>query len=182
MTHIILEDAKERMNKTIESYLEQLNKLKTGRANVSLVKDVEIDYYGCMTPIYQVANISVPEASQILIKPYDKAQLRDIEKAIINADLGMTPLNDGSVIRCNVPQLTGETRARLVKDAFKMAEDAKIAIRNIRRDAIAEFKKDKSIPEDMLKSYESDVQKLTDDSTKKIDEYAKGKEKELTTI
>ncbi len=182
MEHIILMDAEERMNKSIDSFVERLGKIKTGRASATLVKDVEIDYWGTPTPIYQVANITVPEAAQILIKPYDKNQLKPIETALVNSDLGFTPLNDGTVIRCNIPQLTGETRQRLVKDTYKMAEDAKVSIRNIRRDAISEFKKDKSIPEDMCRSYEEEVQKLTDNSVKKIDELAKNKEKELTTI
>ena len=107
---------------------------------------------------------------------------KEIEKAIILADLGFTPLNDGTCIRCNIPQLTGETRNRLVKDCLKMAEDAKVAVRNIRRDAISELKKDKTIPEDTLKNLEEEVQKLTDNSCKRIDELAKAKEKELTTI
>ena len=137
---------------------------------------------GTPTPLYQVSNISTPEASQILIKPYDRNQLKEIERAIINADLGFTPLNDGTVIRCNVPQLTGETRARLVKDVYKMAEEGKVAVRNIRRDAISELKKDKSIPEDTLKNLEEEVQKLTDKATKKMDELAKAKADDLSNI
>ena len=105
-----------------------------------------------------------------------------IERAILLADLGFTPVNDGTIVRCNIPQLTGETRAKLVKECYKMAEDAKVAIRNIRRDAISELKKDKTIPEDTLKGYEEDVQKLTDKATKRIDELAKAKEADLTTI
>ena len=182
LDNIILMDCEERMEKSIESLAASLNKVKTGRASASLVRDVEIDYWGTPTPLYQVSNISTPEASQILIKPYDRNQLKEIERAIINADLGFTPLNDGTVIRCNVPQLTGETRAKLVKDVYKMAEDGKVAIRNIRRDAIAELKKDKSIPEDTLKNLEEEVQKLTDKSTKKMDELAKAKAEDLTNI
>ena len=182
LDNIILMDCEERMEKSIESLASSLNKVKTGRASASLVRDVEIDYWGTPTPLYQVSNISTPEASQILIKPYDKNQLKEIERAIINADLGFTPLNDGTVIRCKVPQLTGETRARLVKDVYKMAEDGKVAVRNIRRDAISELKKDKSIPEDTLKNLEEEVQKLTDKSTKKMDELAKAKADDLTNI
>ena len=182
LDNIILMDCEERMEKSIESLAASLNKVKTGRASASLVRDVEIDYWGTPTPLYQVSNISTPEASQILIKPYDRNQLKEIERAIINADLGFTPLNDGTVIRCNVPQLTGETRAKLVKDVYKMAEDGKVAIRNIRRDAIAELKKDKSIPEDTLQNLEEEVQKLTDKSTKKMDELAKAKAEDLTNI
>ena len=180
--NIVLMDCDERMGKSIVSFEESLGKLKTGRASASLVRDIDIDYWGSKTPLYQIANISTPEASQILIKPYDKNQLKEIEKAIILADLGFTPLNDGTCIRCNIPQLTGETRNRLVKDCLKMAEDAKVAVRNIRRDAISELKKDKTIPEDTLKNLEEEVQKLTDNSCKRIDELAKAKEKELTSI
>jgi len=182
LDNIILMDCEERMDKSVASFKDALMKVKTGRASASLVRDVEIDYWGTPTPMYQVANISTPDATQIVIKPYDKNQLKEIERAIINADLGFTPLNDGTVIRCNIPQLTGETRAKLVKECYKMAEDAKVAVRNIRRDAISELKKDKSIPEDTLKDLEEEVQKLTDKATKKIDELAKAKEAELTTI
>lgn len=182
LDNIILMDCEERMDKSVASFADSLGKVKTGRASASLVRDVEIDYWGSPTPMYQVANISTPDATQILIKPYDKGQLKEIERAIINADLGFTPLNDGTVIRCNIPQLTGETRAKLVKECYKMAEEAKVAVRNIRRDAISEIKKDKTIPEDTAKGYEEDVQKLTDKAVKKIDELAKAKEAELTTI
>ena len=182
LDNIILMDCEERMDKSVASFADSLGKVKTGRASASLVRDIEIDYWGSPTPMYQVANISTPDATQILIKPYDKGQLKEIERAIINADLGFTPLNDGTVIRCNIPQLTGETRAKLVKECFKMAEDAIVAVRNIRRDAISEIKKDKTIPEDTAKGYEEDIQKLTDKAVKKIDELAKAKEAELTTI
>ena len=180
--NIVLLDCEERMEKSIASYSEALSKVRTGRASASLVKDVLVDYWGTPTPLYQIANISTPEASQILIKTKNKNQCKDIERAIINADLGFTPLNDGTVVRCNIPQLTGETRAKLVKDCFKMAEEAKVAIRNIRRDGISELKKDKTIPEDTLKDLEEEMQKITDKSTKKIDELAKAKEVDLTTI
>lgn len=182
LDNIILMDAEERMEKSISSFAETLSKVKTGRASSNLVRDIEIDYWGAATPLYQIANISTPDATQIVIKPYDKNQLKAIEKAIIMADLGFTPLNDGTVIRCNIPQLTGETRAKLVKECLKMAEDGKVAVRNIRRDAIAELKKDKTLPEDTERSLEEDVQKLTDNATKKIDELVKIKEAELTTI
>ena len=180
--NIVLMDCEERMEKSISSFAESLMKVKTGRASAGLVRDVEIDYWGTPTPLYQVSNISTPDATQIVIKPYDKNQSTEIEKSIINADLGFTPINDGTVIRCNIPQLTGETRAKLVKECYKMAENAKVAVRNIRRDAIAELKKDKSIPEDTERALEDDVQKLTDNATKKIDQLVKAKESELTTI
>lgn len=179
--NIILLDCEERMDKSIASFAEALTKVKTGRASASLVKDVEIDYWGAMTPLYQVSNISTPDATQIVIKPYDKNQLKDIERAIINADLGFTPINDGAVIRCNIPQLTGETRAKLIKECYHMAENAKIAIRNIRRDAISEIKKEK-YPEDTERDLENEVQEITDKKVKKIDELAKAKEADLTNI
>ena len=179
--NIIILDCEERMEKSIQNYKADLLKVKTGRANANLVRDVEVDYWGAMTPLYQIANISIPEASQIIIKPYDKNQLKEVERALINADLGFTPVNDGAVIRCNIPQLTGETRAKLVKECYKMAEETKVAIRNIRRDAISELKKEK-LPEDTEKDLEEEVQKITDKLTKKIDELAKEKEKELMIV
>ena len=182
LDNIILMDCEERMDKSVASFADSLGKVKTGRASASLVRDIEIDYWGSPTPMYQVANISTPDATQILIKPYDKGQLKEIERAIINADLGFTPLNDGTVIRCNIPQLTGETRARLVKDCYKMSEDAKVAIRNIRRDAIAELKKDKTIPEDDQKKLEEKMQKITDKFIKEIDEVAAKKTKEVMEL
>ena len=182
LDNIVLMDCEERMEKSVNSYSEALTRVKTGRASASLVRDVMVDYWGCPTPLYQIANISTPDATQIVVKPYDKNQLKDIERAIINADLGFTPINDGTVVRCNIPQLTGEARAKLVKECYKMSEDAKVAVRNIRRDSISELKKDKTIPEDTLKNLEEEVQKLTDKATKQIDELAKAKEKDLTTI
>lgn len=182
LDNIVLLDCEERMEKSVAAHGENLAHVKTGRASASLVRDVEVDYWGSPTPLYQIANITTPEATQILIKPYDKNQLKDIERAIINADLGFTPINDGTVIRCNIPQLTGETRAKLVKDCYKMQEEAKVAIRNIRRDAIAELKKDKSIPEDTERNLEEEVQKLTDKAIKKVEDLTKQKETELTTI
>lgn len=182
LDNIIIMDCEERMEKSVNSFKDALLKVKTGRASASLVRDVEVDYWGSLTPMYQIANISTPDATQIVIKPYDKNQLKGIEKAIINADLGFTPLNDGTIIRCNIPQLTGETRNKLIKECFKMAEEAKVAVRNIRRDAISELKKDKTIPEDSLKDLEEQVQKITDNATKKIDELAKAKETDLSTI
>ena len=182
LDNIVLMDCEERMEKSVNSFSDALSRVKTGRASASLVRDVMVDYWGCPTPLYQIANISTPDATQIVVKPYDKNQLKDIERAILNADLGFTPINDGTIVRCNIPQLTGEARAKLVKECYKMAEDAKVAVRNIRRDAISEIKKDKTIPEDTAKGYEEDVQKLTDKAVKKIDDLAKAKEVDLTTI
>lgn len=183
MAHILIDEAKLKMEKSIEAFKNDIAQVRTGRANVSLVNNVEIDYYGSPTPIYQVSNITVPEARQIMIKPYDKNDLKAIETAIINADLGVTPLNDGQVIRVNIPALTEEKRKAYVKDVYGMAENGKVAIRNIRRDANASFKKiEKEIPEDQFRKLNEEVQKLTDEFIKKIDELAKAKEKELLTV
>ena len=183
MSQEVKNEAKERMEKSITSFKEELTTVRTGRANTSLVNNVEIDYYGTPTPIYQVAQVSVVDARQITIRPYDKSELKKIETAIINADLNLTPLNDGTMIRVNVPALTEERRKQYVKDVYALAENAKVAIRNIRRDANASLKKlEKETPEDLLRHYNEEIQKLTDEFVKKIDELAKAKEKELLTV
>lgn len=183
MSYEIIDEAKLKMEKSIETFKNEIAQVRTGRANTSLVSNLEIDYYGAPTPIYQVSNITIPEARQIMIKPYDRNDLKKIETAIINADLNLTPLNDGQVIRVNIPALTEEKRKAYVKDVYSMAESAKVAIRNIRRDANnALKKKEKEIPEDQFRRYNEDVQKQTDEFIKKIDELAKVKEKELLTV
>ena len=183
MSQEVKNEAKERMEKSIASFKEELTTVRTGRANTSLVNNVEIDYYGTPTPIYQVAQVSVVDARQITIRPYDKSELKKIETAIINADLNLTPLNDGTMIRVNVPALTEERRKQYVKDVYALVENAKVAIRNIRRDANASLKKlEKETPEDLLRHYNEEIQKLTDEYVKKIDELAKAKEKELLTV
>ena len=183
MSQEVKNEAKERMEKSIASFKEELTTVRTGRANTSLVNNVEIDYYGTPTPIYQEAQVSVVDARQITIRPYDKSELKKIETAIINADLNLTPLNDGTMNRVNVPALTEERRKQYVKDVYALAENAKVAIRNIRRDANASLKKlEKETPEDLLRHYNEEIQKLTDEYVKKIDELAKAKEKELLTV
>lgn len=183
MSKEIINEAKQRMEKSIVAFKEELSQVRTGRANTSLVSNVEIDYYGTPTPIYQVANVTAADARQITIKPYDKSELKKIETAIINANLNLTPLNDGVMIRVNVPALTEERRKQYVKDVYGLAENAKVSIRNIRRDANASLKKlEKEIPEDMLRKYNEDVQKTTDEFIKKVDELTKEKEKELLTV
>lgn len=183
MSKEIINEAKQRMEKSIVAFKEELSQVRTGRANTSLVSNVEIDYYGTPTPIYQVANVTAADARQITIKPYDKSELKKIETAIINANLNLTPLNDGVMIRVNVPALTEERRKQYVKDVYGLAENAKVSIRNIRRDANASLKKlEKEIPEDMLRKYNEDVQKATDEFIKKVDELTKEKEKELLTV
>lgn len=182
---INLDDIKIKMEKSVDSYKKELSKLRTGRASVALVEGITIDYYGAPTPIDQTSQISVPEARQLMIKPYDKTILGDIEKAINVANIGLTPNSDGEVIRLNVPALTEETRKDLAKKVKGFAEDAKIAIRNIRRDAndmIKKSEKAKEITEDDVKNYEFDVQKLTDDFIKQIDTIAVEKEKDILSM
>ncbi len=167
MSQEVKNEAKERMEKSIAAFKEELSTVRTGRANASLVNQVEIDYYGTPTPIYQVAQVTVVDARQITIRPYDKNELKKIETAIINADLNLTPLNDGTLIRVNVPALTEERRKQYVKNVYALAEEAKVAIRNIRRDANSSLKKlEKEVPEDMLHHYNEEIQKLTDEFVK----------------
>ena len=182
---LILDDIKERMGKTIDSYKKELSKLRTGRANAALVDGITVDYYGVPTPIDQTSQISVPEARLLMIKPYDKSILGDIEKAINAANIGISPNNDGQVIRLNVPALTEETRKELAKKVKVFAEDAKVAIRNVRRDAndiIKKAEKANEITEDDVISDEADVQKLTDDFIKQIDAIAAEKEKDILSM
>lgn len=154
---------KEKMEKTISVLEENLSEVRAGRANPAILNKVRIDYYGTPTPINQIAGISVPEARLIVIQPWDLSALKDIEKAILAADIGLNPNNDGKVIRLNFPELTEERRKELVKDIKKTAEESKVAIRSIRRDGIDEFKakqKNSEITEDDLKNAETEIQKL----------------------
>jgi len=180
-----LDDIKARMEKSIDSYKRELSKLRTGRASAALLEGITIDYYGSPTPIDQTSQIAVPEAKQLTIKPYDKTILGDIERAINAANIGLSPNNDGEIIRLNVPALTEETRKDLAKKVKGFAEDAKIAIRNVRRDAndvIKKAEKAKEITEDDVKSYETDVQKMTDDFIKQIDTLGADKEKDILSM
>ena len=172
----------EKMQKAIEAFEQNLKKVRTGRANPNILENIEVDYYGSPTPINQIASISVQEGKTLCIKPYDTSSLKDIERAINASDLGLPPLNDGTCIRVSVPSLTEETRKGFCKDISKMAEEAKVAIRNIRRDGNDEVKKDKSLPEDAAKKLQEDIQKLTDKYVAKTDEVSKAKEKEVMTI
>ncbi|MDO4500212.1 MAG: ribosome recycling factor [Erysipelotrichaceae bacterium] len=172
----------EKMNKAIEALNHNLTKVRTGRANPNMLDSVLVDYYGCPTPVNQIASVTVQEGKTLCIKPYDSSSLKDIEKAINTSDIGLPTSNDGSVIRITTPALTEETRKGFCKDIAKMAEEAKVAVRNIRRDANDEVKKDKTLPEDTAKDLQEQIQKLTDKFTAKIDEVAKAKEKEVMTI
>ncbi|MCM3709911.1 ribosome recycling factor [Sporosarcina luteola] len=185
MPKAVMDQTKERMDKAIGSFTRQLASIRAGRANASLLDRISVLYYGAPTPLNQMAGISVPEARLMVIQPYDKTTLGDIEKAILKSDIGITPSNDGSVIRLAVPALTEERRKELVKEVKKEAEDSKIAIRNVRRDANDELKKlekDGEITEDELRREGEEIQKLTDSYIVKIDELAKDKENEIMEI
>lgn len=185
MTKEVIEQTKLRMKKTEEALQRELASIRAGRANASLLDRIEVNYYGVPTPVNQVASITVPEARMLMVSPYDKSSLQDIEKAILMSDIGITPTNDGNVIRLVIPQLTQERRKELAKQVGKEAEQAKVGIRNIRRDAIDALKKAekaKEITEDELHTFEKDVQKVTDASVKNIDAIAAEKEKELLDI
>lgn len=175
----------ERMKKTISVYEGNLSEIRAGRANPAILNKVTVDYYGSPTPINQMAGISVPEARLIVIQPWDMSVLKEIERAILASDIGITPNNDGKVIRLNFPELNEERRKEIVKDIRKMSEEAKVAVRQIRRDGIDEFKKmqkESAITEDDLKSAEDSIQKLTDKYVDEIDQITTAKEKEIMTV
>ena len=175
----------EKMTKTISVFEESLSEIRAGRANPAILNKVTIDYYGTPTPINQVAGISVPEARMIVIQPWDASILKDIEKEILKSDIGINPNNDGKVIRLVFPELNEERRKEIVKDIRKMAEEAKVAIRSIRRDGIDEAKtiqKNSEISEDDLKVAEDKIQKLTDKYVENIDKILETKEKEVMSI
>lgn len=180
-----LAEAESTMQKTVEATQRAFNTIRTGRANASLLDKVMVDYYGVPTPLKSLANISTPDATTILIQPYDRNTLNLIEKAISMSDVGLTPNNDGSVIRLNIPPLTSERRKELVKIAAKYAEEGRIAIRNIRRDAldtIRKMEKNSEITEDQARDQQEKLQKLTDKYTAKINELLAEKEKDITTV
>jgi len=175
----------ERMDKTLSVLEENFSEVRAGRANPAILNKVKVDYYGVPTPINQVAGVSVPEARLIVIQPWDASVLKDIEKAIVAADIGLNPNNDGKVIRLAFPELTEERRKELVKDIKKMAEETKVSIRNIRRDGMEKVKadlKNGDITEDEKSKSEDDVQKLTDKYIAEIDKTLENKEKEIMNI
>lgn len=178
----LIENTRNKMGKTIDSFEKELQTVRTGKANASMLDRVEVMYYGFKTPLNQVASISVVESRQLLIKPYDKTVLKDIEKGIAEANLGFNPINDGSVLRIIIPALTEKRRKELVKIVYKIAEESKVAIRNIRRDANDTIKKNKDTSEDERKSLENEVQKVTDEFIKKIDAISLDKEKDVMAI
>lgn len=181
----VILDTEERMLKAMGSMEKEFTKLRTGRASASLVDDIKVDYYGTPTAISQLASVSVPDSRTITIQPWDKGGFAAVEKAILKSDLGLTPVNDGKVIRIGIPALTEERRKDLVKVSRKYAEEAKVAVRNVRRDAndqLKKLEKDKAISEDELKKANDDVQKLTDKYVAEADKKCQAKEKEIMDI
>ena len=181
----VFDRTKEKMTKTIAALNEQYTGIRAGRASAALLNRVMVDYYGTPTPVTQLANVSTPEPRMLKIQPYDKSSLKDIERAIQMSDIGINPQNDGTVIRMNFPPLTEEHRRELTKNVAKYAEEAKVAIRSIRRDGIDKLKameKASEITEDDLSDAEKKMQTFTDDFCKEIDETAKKKEKEIMEL
>ncbi len=175
----------ERMEKTLNVFENNLSEIRAGRANPAILNKIKIDYYGVPTPISQVAGISVPEARLIVIQPWDLSVLKEIEKEILKSDIGINPNNDGKVIRLNFPELNEERRKEIVKNIKKIAEEAKVAVRSIRRDGIEEFRKkqkDSEITEDDLKIAEDEIQKITDKNIEEIDKILENKEKEVMSV
>lgn len=178
----IIADAKSRMDKAVEAMKHDFAKVRTGRATTSLVEDIRVDYYGAPTPIKQMASVSVPEARTIVIQPWDTSTIPLIEKAIQQSELGITPMNDGKVVRVVVPELTEERRRELVRFVGKMAEEFRISVRNVRRDSfhlLKEVEKEEHLPEDVVKRAQSSIQKITDEHIEKINGLLKEKEREI---
>ncbi|WP_416150919.1 ribosome recycling factor [Salipaludibacillus sp. HK11] len=185
MSSDVLKQAKEKMEKSIEAYRRELGTLRAGRANPSILDKVQVEYYGMMTPLNQLSSITVPEGRMLLIQPFDKSSISDIEKAIQKADLGLTPTSDGNIIRISIPALTEERRNDLAKLVGRYTEEGKVAVRNVRRDANDELKKmqkDADITEDEQRRAQDDVQKLTDTMIKSIEDIAKKKEDEIREV
>ncbi|MFR3684928.1 MAG: ribosome recycling factor [Enterococcus sp.] len=185
MADAVMNEAKDKMKKAQEALQRQLGQIRAGRANASLLDRISVDYYGVPTPVNQMASITIPEARVLMVTPFDKNMINDVEKAILASDIGLNPANDGNVIRLVIPQLTEERRKELAKEVKKESEGAKIAVRNIRRDAMDEYKKQQKngdLTEDDLRNMEKDIQALTDDNIKAIDGIVAEKEKELLEV
>ena len=185
MINEIKEELNESMTKSIDSLKYQLTKVRTGRASASVLDGVSVDYYGAPTPVNQVGQVSTPEARLLQIQPFDKTMINEIERSIINANLGLTPTNDGNLIRIQFPALTEERRKEQVKEIKKLGEDAKIAIRNARRDgneALKKSEKAKELSEDDSKKYQDEVQKVTDKYVAEVDTIVETKEKEVLSV
>lgn len=181
----VKKSTQDKMEKTQKALVEELKKVRTGRAQVSMLDNVKVNYYGSLSPLSQVASISTPDAKSFLIAPWEASILKEIEQAIVKSDLGLAPMNDGKVIRLKVPDLTEERRKELAKQVNKIAEEARVAVRMARRDAneaIKKLLKDKAISEDENKKAEAEIQKMTDDHIKKIDQISTEKEKSIITL
>lgn len=185
MADAVMNEARDKMKKAQEALQRQLGQIRAGRANASLLDRITVDYYGVPTPVNQMASITIPEARVLMVTPFDKNMINDVEKAVLASDIGLNPANDGNVIRLVIPQLTEERRKELAKEVKKESEGAKIAVRNIRRDAMDEYKKQQKngdLTEDDLRNAEKDIQTLTDDNIKAIDSIVAEKEKELLEV
>ncbi len=181
----IIKDARRRMDGAISAFHDELVKIRTGRATPTLLDGIRVDYYGQKVPLNQAATVTAPEPRLLVVQPWEKKMLGEIEKEIQKADLGLNPSNDGTVIRIPIPQLSEERRKDLVKLVHKFAEDARVAVRNVRRDAndhLKKLEKNHEISEDQLKDYLDEIQKLTDDHIKEIDEIMKNKEEEILKV
>src|SRR5210317_1234374 len=178
----LYQETKESMVKTIEALKRELQRIRTGRASLSVLDGIKVDYYGTSTPLNQMATLAVPESRQITIQPWDASVIKDIEKAILKSDLGLTPSNDGKILRISIPPLTEERRKELVKVIHKICEEHKVSVRNVRRDSnelLKSLKKDGDISEDEAFKAQDEVQKITDEHVKLIDECYTNKEKEI---
>ena len=182
MPKTIIASCEEKMLKTIDSLKKDFTKIRTGKANPAVLNDVMVSYYGVPTPVSQVGSVSASDPQTIVVKPWDKSILKDIEKAILTAGLGFNPQNDGEVVRIHIPPLNEQTRKDLAKQAKKVAEDNKVAVRNVRRDGNDLVKKNKELPEDVQKEGQEKIQKLTDDYIKKVDVIGAEKDKEIMSI
>ena len=184
MPQSIKKSAEERMEKAIQALRRDLQTLRAGRATPALLDRIQVEYYGAQTPVSQLANINTPDSRTLLIQPWDKSSLSDIERAIMKSDLGLTPANDGTTIRLVIPALTEERRLELVKNTKKLGEEAKIAIRNIRRDANDDIKKleKTDLTEDESRRYQDDIQKATDKFIAEVDKVLASKEKEIMEV
>jgi ribosome recycling factor len=179
VTHPKVDEAKDRMHKAVVHLQDEFGGIRTGRATPALVEKLKVDYYGSEVPLQQLAGITVPEARVLMIAPYDKGALKAIEKSIQASDLGVNPSNDGTIIRVTFPELTGERRKSLVKVVKKQAEEARVAVRNVRRHIRQDLERDGEIPEDEVKRLENELEKLTHDVVAEIDTMVGHKEKEL---
>lgn len=185
MIDAIFKELNDKMDKSIDALHREIAKLRTGRASLSMLEGIRVDYYGTPTPINQLATMSIPESRLITIQPWDAGVLSDIEKAVMNSDMGLTPTNDGKLIRISIPQLTEERRKEIVKTAKKNAEECKVAIRNNRRDAnesIKKLEKDKTISQDDMKKSQTKIQEITDKYIDRVDDILKHKEKEIMEV